>query len=149
MNDITPVELDWKDKDGIAATRQLIVSVFADSVRYPARRIAAEIRPLPLPQYRRFVLVWHDGRLAGAGGIKSADWSSDTHILYLSAVDAEARGRGIGRALVGARLDWIRERHAQGRVLVSTAKPKRYRDFGFRELGGRSKAPTSLMLLEF
>lgn len=149
MNDINPVELDWRDRHGIAATRRLIVAAFADPLHYAERRIAGELRPLPAPHYRQFFVAWGDGRLVGAGGIRAADWASDTHLLYLSAVDADYRGRGIGRALLAARIAWIREHHAHGRILVSTRKEKRYRDAGFRPVGRQKGEAAQLMLLEF
>ena len=149
MDTMNPVELQWKDRDGVTAAQRLIVSVFDDAERYPEVRIATELRPLPSPLYRQFFAVWQDGRMVGTGGAKSADWASNTHLLYLSAVDADYRGRGIGRALVAARITWIRERHAHGRILVSTNKPKRYRHFGFRAVGRRVGGATNLMLLEF
>lgn len=147
--EVFPVPLDWKDRDAIAATHRVIVSAFDNSQRYPAQRISEELQPATEPQYRQFIVVWHEGRLVGAGGIKSADWASNTHVLYLSAVESNLRGRGIGRALVRTRLDWIFERHNQGRVLVSTLKPKRYRDIGFREVSRKAAAAPTLMLLEF
>lgn len=147
--EVLPVPLDWNDRDGIAASRAVIISAFNNSQRYPAQRISEELQPATPPQYRQFIVVWHEGRLVGAGGIKSADWASNSHILYLSAVESRLRGRGIGRALVRARLDWIFERHNNGRILVSTLKPKRYRDMGFREISRKASDAPSLLLLEF
>lgn len=147
--DITPVELDWQDSDGIAIARHLVVAAFDNAERYPEQRISEELQPASAPQYRQFIVAWHEGRMVGAGGIKSADWASGTHILYLSAVESAMRGRGIGRALVRARLDWIFARHEHGRVLVSTQKPKRYRDMGFREVSRKASPGPRLMMLEF
>ena len=147
--DITPVELDWRDSEGITAAQNLIVTAFDNADRYPEQRIAEELQPASVPQYRQFIVVWHEGRMVGAGGIKSADWASGTHILYLSAVESSVRGRGIGRALVRARLDWIFARHEHGRILVSTSKPKRYRDMGFREASRKAPPGPRLIMLEF
>ncbi|MDQ5905885.1 MAG: hypothetical protein QG590_366 [Pseudomonadota bacterium] len=147
--DVTTVELGWNDNEGIAAARALIVAAFDNAQRYPEQRITHELQPATAPHYRQFLVVWHEGRMVGAGGIKSADWASDTHVLYLSAVESTLRGKGIGRALVRARLDWIFERHDHGRILVSTSKPKRYRDMGFREVCRKAAPAPRLMLLEF
>jgi GNAT superfamily N-acetyltransferase len=147
--DVFPVELDWNDGQGIAAARALIVGAFDNAIRYPEQRIAEELQPAAAPQYRQFIVAWHEGRMVGAGGIKSTDWASGTHILYLSAVESAFRGKGIGRALVRARLDWIFARHDHGRILVSTLKPKRYRDMGFRDICRRASPAPRLMLLEF
>lgn len=143
------VELDWRDKIAVEAARDLIVSVFGDEVRYASKRIASELRPLPKPHYRQFLAIWHEGRMVGAAGIKGADWASDTHLLYLSAVHADHRGKGFGRALVETRLDWIRERHENGKILASTFKPRRYRQFGFVPIGRAREDTAQLMLLEF
>jgi predicted N-acetyltransferase YhbS len=147
--DIAAVELDWNDSEGVAAARRLIVTAFDNAQRYPEQRIEKELQPAAAPQYRQFLVAWHEGRMVAAGGMKSADWASDTHILYLSAVESALRGKGIGRALVRARLDWIFERHEHGRILVSTLKPKRYRDMGFREVCRKASPAPRLMLLEF
>jgi predicted N-acetyltransferase YhbS len=65
-------------------------------------------------------------------------------------INQTSRGRkDIGRALVRARLDWIFARHDHGRILVSTLKPKRYRDMGFREICRKASPTPRLMLLEF
>jgi GNAT superfamily N-acetyltransferase len=87
--------------------------------------------------------------MVGVGGLKSADWASSTHILYLSAVEPAYRGLGIGRALVAARIEWIMDRNREGRILVSTTRPKRYRHFGFSELRPRQSASARLMFLDF
>ena len=147
--DITAIELDWNDSEGVAAARRLIVTAFDNAQRYPEQRIAKELQPAAAPQYRQFLVAWHEGRMVGTGGMKSTDWASDTHILYLSAVESALRGKGIGRALVRARLDWIFARHDHGRILVSTLKPKRYRGMGFREICRKASPTPRLMLLEF
>lgn len=127
----------------------MILGVFADAGRYSAERITQELQPLPAPLERVFLVAYHHGRLVGAGGIKSADWASNTHILYLSAVEQDSRGNGVGRALIRARLDWIQSRNPHGRILVSTAKPRRYRDHGFRAVNRNRVGDKHLMLLEY
>lgn len=87
--------------------------------------------------------------MVGVGGIKAADWASDTHILYLSAVAEHARGQGIARSLIAARIAWTMENFPHGRLLVSTARPRRFTRLGFRLMGKQEAGGRRLMLLEF
>lgn len=50
---------------------------------------------------------------------------------YLSAVAPTHRRQGIGRALVEARIEWVERHFDSGRILVSSAKNKRFRELGF------------------
>lgn len=127
----------------------MILGVFGNDPRYSAARIASELRPARPPLQRQFFVAYRNGELVGAGGLKSADWASDTYLLYLSAVEEPSRGHGIGRALIRARLDWIMGQSPHGRVLVSTAKPRRYRDHGFRPINRERLGDKQLMLLEY
>ncbi len=143
------VELHWNDRPAVAEARAVILGVFADDPRYTAERIDRELHPATPPLLRRFFVAYRHGKLVGAGGIKSADWASDTYVLYLSAVEPESRGHGIGRALIRARLDWVHCQAPHGRILVSTAKPKRYKDHGFRAINRERLGDRHLMLLEY
>ena len=81
------------------------------------------------------------------GGIKAADWASDTHILYSMAVDELHRGKGVGSGLEAARIQWMRYNFAHGRCLVSTKHKKRFERWDFAivsEINNRY-----LMVLEF
>ena len=49
-------------------------------------------------------------------------------------VSSAQRNQGIGRAMVKARIDWLEERFDFGRILVSVAKTKRFREMGFNEV---------------
>jgi GNAT superfamily N-acetyltransferase len=149
MKDVGIVELLWSDQAAIAEAAALIARIFDDPLQYSPARIEAELQPAVPPLHRQFFAAYSGGRMVGAAGLKSADWASGTAVLYLSVVAPEFRGRGIGRALVKARVAWLRGRLPHGRVLVSTAKPRRFLDLGFcrvnrKELGGRS-----LMFLEY
>lgn len=143
------VELHWDDRPAVALARGVILGVFGDDPRYTPARIASELRAARPPMQRQFFVAYREGQLVGAGGIKSADWASDTFLLYLSAVDEASRGLGIGRALIRARLDWVFRQAPHGRVLVSTAKPKRYRDHGFRPVNRERLGDKHLLLLEY
>lgn len=149
MEDFDVVELAWSDGPAVAAAAALIATAFADPERYAPERITAELQPTPSPLERQFFVAYRHGYLVGAAGLKAADWASGTHILYLSAVAADCRGLGIGRALVRARLDWLRQRFASGRVLVSTSKPKRFRSLGFRRVNRAGATGRHLMFLEY
>ena len=143
------VELHWDDRPAIAQASAIIRGVFDDPVRYSTERIAEEMQPALPPLDRVFLVAYRHGRLVGIGGIKSADWASNTHVLYLSAVEKESRGNGIGRALIRARVEWIQGCNPHGRILVSTARPRRYRDHGFRPVDRQKLGDRHLMLLEY
>src|SRR5574343_1735957 len=118
---------------------KLIVNAFADPERYNLDRVRRELCCDDPVFYRRFFVAIEDGQIVALGGVKAADWASRTHILYLSAVAPEKRGKGIGRALIKARLDWLESNFKSGRVLVSATKARRFRDLGFHEIrDGRS-----------
>jgi len=120
-----------------------------ESDRYEKGRLVEEVYSVEtLPFYRRFFGAYAaDDKLVAVGGIKAADWASDTHILYMMAVEQEHRGQGIGSDLEKARLQWIRENFSNGRCLVSTRHKKRFMRWGFAsvsEINGRY-----LMVMEF
>jgi len=127
----------------------VLLASFADRERYGEARLRAELAPQPTPLYRAFFLAQQENQVVGVSGIKAAEWASDTHVLYLSAVAPPARGQGIGRHLLAARIGWLRTQFAHGRLLVSTAKTKRFKDFGFKPVGKYEKDGRQLMLLEF
>lgn len=150
MNTETRIaELPADDPRAREAAVALLVEAFGESARYDAERVRTELAPAARPFYRKFFGAWQGDELVGAGGIKGADWASHTHILYLSAVARPARGQGIGRALVTARLDWVRAQFGAGCVLVSTTHRKRFASYGFRAVRTDREAGRYLMLLEF
>lgn len=149
MKDFSIGELSWADPAPLQAAQELIFRGFDDPARYARERIGCELTPLAPPHERRFFIARVGDELVGAAGIKSADWASHTFLLYMSVVAPEARGQGIGRALVKARLAWLRQQHGHARVLVSTAKPKRFLGLGFRQLNRRDLDGKSLMFLEY
>ena len=128
--------LDVEEPEKVIQTVEVLHGSFAGSDRYTVTRLSEEIRPAGLPFYRQFFVatlnVKNEERVVGVGGIKAADWASNTHLLYLSAVHSEFRNQGIGKKLVRARLDWVREKFDHGRVLVSTPKLERFKQFGFK-----------------
>jgi len=133
----------------LASCATLIVNAFGDPERYSLERIRRELGERDPVFYRRFFVAMEAGEVLGIGGVKAADWASATHILYLSAVARERRGEGIGRALVEARLAWVEASFGEGRVLVSTAKTKRYRELGFVEIRNSRQDGRHLMLRRF
>ncbi|MBU0500225.1 MAG: GNAT family N-acetyltransferase [Gammaproteobacteria bacterium] len=146
MNAVRIKTLDWADDALVRQARALIVAAFDDGGRYGEERMAAEICQQRGPFYRQFFVAQREGRLLGVAGIKGADWASDTHILYLSAVAKEFRNQGIGRALVQTRLDWLLANNSRGRILVSTVKPRRFKKLGFRVIDGSRQEGRWLMM---
>ncbi|MEY2632431.1 MAG: hypothetical protein RIR00_1085 [Pseudomonadota bacterium] len=140
--------LDNQNPAQVRDARDLLLTAFADPLRYDTARIEAALRPAPPPFYRQFFVARQDQQVCGVAGIQAADWATRTHLLFLSAVAPSFRHQGIGRALVEARLNWLRQHHAPGRVLVSTAKPRRFKQLGFRIIAGSRKEGRWLMRLE-
>ncbi|MDD2989291.1 MAG: GNAT family N-acetyltransferase [Zoogloea sp.] len=112
-------------------------------------RILEQLQTAAPPFYRHFFICRQHGEVVGVGGIKAADWASDTHILYLSAVAEHARGQGIARSLIATRIAWVMENYPSGRLLVSTARSRRFARLGFRLMGKREAGGRRLMLMEF
>ncbi len=138
-----------EDCDGRDQALAVLRDAFADSERYGEERLRLELMTRPPPFYREIFVASLAGTVIGVGAIKAADWASDTHILYLSAVAGEQRGKGYARQLLQARLEWLHNTFAHGRVLVSTAKSRRFREAGFRCVSPGGKGGRELMLLEF
>lgn len=136
-----------------SATAQAVLEVaFNDHERYSAARLLEELQEKPPsdgPYYRLFFVALVAGQIVGVAGLKAADWASDLHLLYLSAVLPEFRSRGIGRQLVRARLQWLEKNFAHGRVMVSTRKPKRFHDFGFKAVPHSQMHGRQLMMRRF
>lgn len=127
---------------------QLYQQAYPNNVdRYSTDRLVDELNQRSGWNYRKFFIAFHESRLVGVGGVKAADWASNTHVMYLSVVDSVYRGQGIGNALEKARIEWVRSQFETGRILVSTKHHKRFHKHGFEEISvidGRH-----LMCLEF
>lgn len=141
--------LDGSSNALIDTCSTLILNAFGDPERYSYDRVARELRAVDPYHYRRFFVAMEAGEILGVGGIKAADWASDTHLLYLSAVKPERRGQGIGRSLIMARIEWVERTFPRGRILVSTTKTKRYRDLGFVEIRNSRLEGRHLMMKRF
>ncbi len=121
----------------------------SESERYEKSRLVTEICSLDeLPFYRKFFGAYDfDGTLIGVGGVKAADWASDTHILYMMAVEKDHRGKGVGSELESIRIQWVQDNFPCGRCLVSTKHKKRFERWKFKTVSEVNNR--YLMLLEF
>jgi predicted N-acetyltransferase YhbS len=127
----------------------LIFNAFADPERYSRARLVREIGADDPVFYRQFFVAMRAGEVIAIGGVKAADWAAKTHLLYLSAVAPEHRGQGIGRALIKARVDWIEQTFESGRILVSSARTRRFRDLGFRAVRNSAVGGRHLLMRRF
>ena len=131
------------------AVELLLRNCPCESGRYGEKRLVAELTSVPVPPvYSQFFGAFIDEiGLVGVGGIKATDWASNTHVLFLAAVEKAYRGQGIGTALENARLQWLKSNYDHGRCLVSTRHEKRFSRRGFKTM---SKLDDRyLMLFEF
>jgi GNAT superfamily N-acetyltransferase len=149
MKTYTVRPLDNSASELSAAVDILSTNCPSESERYEKTRLVAEVSQVDTgPFYRKFFGAFDlDGALIGIGGIKAADWASDTHILYLMAVEIEHRGMGVGSDLEMIRIQWLRENFLRGRCLVSTRHKKRFERWGFKSLSEVDSR--HLMMLEF
>ena len=141
--------LDLNDAEQVIKTIELLATCFADRERYTIKRLSDELKEAVSPFYRQFIVAVVEGVVVGVGGVKAVDWASNTHVLYLSAVHPSYRSRGIGKALIKARLKWLKESIGSGRVLVSTAKIDRFKLFGFKPVTHAGQDGRAIMLKEF
>jgi RimJ/RimL family protein N-acetyltransferase len=91
------------------------------------------------PPRGTFFVVREADRVVGSAGVERLDArSAELHRLYL---DAGLRGRGTGRALVEAALDWCRSERLERLVLWSDTRfdvaHRLYERMGFRRTGVR------------
>jgi GNAT superfamily N-acetyltransferase len=91
------------------------------------------------PPFGAFYVVRKDATVVGSVGVERFDAeTAELHRLYL---DAEWRGRGLGRALVEAVLDWCRAQRVPRLVLWSDTRfdlaHRLYGRMGFHRTGER------------
>lgn len=145
--------LDDAESEKVIQTVEVLHGSFAGSDRYTVSRLTEEVKPAGEPLYRHFFIATvktkAEERVVGVGGVKAADWASNTHVLYLSAVHQDFRNSGIGKKLVKARVDWIRTHFGSGRVVVSTPKIERFKQFGFRPVTRACDKGRAIMIMEF
>jgi putative acetyltransferase len=91
------------------------------------------------PPRGAFFVVRREGTVVGSVGVERVDRDvAELHRLYL---DADLRGRGLGRALVETVLDWCRRHAITGLVLWSDTRfedaHRLYARMGFQQAGER------------
>lgn len=96
-------------------------------------RLAASLDAPATPWTPRYLVAdLDDGRIVAIGGYARSRAAGSTWELLLGATLPAYQGRGIGHALVLARLDAIRaEATDGGLVMVSTKRPARFIRYGF------------------
>jgi len=145
--------LDMSKPEQVIQSVEVLHLCFPGNDRYTIERLINELKLSSDGFYRKFFLATVTERdlerVIGVAGIKAADWASDTHILYLSAVHPEFRNQGIGKALLKLRTEWVRSEFRHGRILVSTAKRDRFKQFKFRRVTRACEKGRSIMVLEF
>ena len=92
------------------------------------------------PPRGAFYVVREGGVIVGSVGVERLDdGSAELHRLYL---DARLRGRGTGRALIEAVLDWCRTQQIRRLILWSDTRfdqaHRLYERMGFRQTGERT-----------
>lgn len=145
--------LDLDNPEEVIQSVEVLHLCFPGNERYSVDRLVPELKGSPEIFYRQFFVATITeetrNRVVGIAGIKAADWATDTHILYLSAVHPEFRNQGIGKTLLKQRLHWIRSGFKHGRILVSTAKIERFKSYKFRQTTRTCEKGRSIMVMEF
>jgi len=90
--------------------------------------------------YGTFFVIRHYGQVVGSVGVERlGESSAELHRLYL---DANLRGRGLGRALVEAAIAWCRAEGMTHSLLWSDTRFERahvlYKRMGFQRTGERA-----------
>lgn len=144
---VRPIRNDILEQN--SAVELLLRNCPCESGRYGKGRLVAEITQIQdFPVYTQFFGAFIDEiGLVGIGGVKATDWASNTHVLFLAAVEKAYRGQGIGTALEDARLEWLKTNFDHGRCLVSTRHEKRFARRHFKTLSKLDER--HLMMLEF
>lgn len=113
-------------------------STYAGSIEYSDEAWQARLEDATAEQdYPVFALV--EERIVGLAWARIEPAARDVVHLYQMWVDPLARGKGVGRSLVDAALDWARARRTSKMVLEVTCgdRPARrlYDAVGFRPVG--------------
>lgn len=141
MSKIHIYHIDMNDPVNKDCALQLYFKTYPDNnERYSLDRLDDELSTQSGWNYRTFFAANIGSQLVGIGAIKAADWASNTHIMYLSAVHEESRGMGIGTSLEQARIEYVKQSFPCGRIVVSTKHHRRFAKHGFdsiSEIDGR------------
>lgn len=127
-------QLTPNDRYEIGQAIKLISLTYPNNPKYEHDRLVAELNSIQDTlnwDYRSFFVATVGPVVVGVGGVKAADWASDTHLLYLGVVAEHYRGQGIGKALELARINWVKNTFVNGRILVSTHHRKRFSKHAF------------------
>lgn len=153
LKNLTYQTLDLSKPEQVIQSVEVLHLCFPGNDRYTVERLINEVKLTSDVFYRKFFVATvserDQERVVGVAGIKAADWASDTHILYLSGVHPEFRNQGIGKALLKLRVEWVKSEFNHGRMLVSTAKVDRFKQYKFRLATRSCEKGRSIMVMEF
>lgn len=96
-----------------------------------------------------FIVARVDTEIVGVGGFEKTRFASDTWVLYLLAVDKKYRNQGIGTALIKKRIAMIEQNNHNGRILVSTKHPERFKKLDFKIIDEDIVNNTTLLMKRF
>ncbi len=139
MNDEAREELTL-----VAATPDDLDAVMAlETASFPSDAWSREMMAAELAsEYNRYFVALLDGKFVGYAGVRAPKGAREADVQTI-AVDASARGRGLGRKLMEVLLDQAREQRMHEVFLEVRADNDvaraLYESLGFEELGVRPK----------
>jgi ribosomal protein S18 acetylase RimI-like enzyme len=133
------------DASVLAAAERAIAAEPGQLVSLPdelvAERFARKIAALAVAENGRYLVAEMGGAIVGHGLLDPLPLAAVRHVAHLTlAVHPGWQGRGVGRALLEALVEWARTAPAVGKIELHVRAPNEraqalYRDVGFVEVG--------------